>query len=291
MRDIIPLLHRSYNSPPTGQQQHQLVQPTALSDFFYSPATDSQLRLAERKQVNPDLPTYQVSTFNLSPTSQCLTNLYFQMLSSQPHPAVLRVRSRHSSTVARLRGNLQSLYTPPAPPPTVWSSKNPNIAWPTMMHERRMSESEWASSNFPHCPLPDRVVGQVNTQVWYARISDLLNEPKPNLGLINLMKDVSTQLKDGVDSHVSTPGTALTHCSNQLMDPDKVLPQVADALATFTARGHIAGPLFNIDHKQYEINPIMAIHKPGGHVRVVGNLSCPDTLSFNDGISEEWLED
>ena len=134
LRDIIPLLHRSYHSPPTGQQQHQLVQPTALSDFFYSPATDSQLRLAERKQVNPDLPTYQVSTFNLSPTSQCLRNLYLQMLSSQPHPAVLRVRSRHSSTVARLRGNLQSLYTPLAPPPTVWSSKNPDIAWPTMIN-------------------------------------------------------------------------------------------------------------------------------------------------------------
>ena len=154
-----------------------------------------------------------------------------------------------------------------------------------------MSESEWASSKFPHCPLPDRVVGQVNTQVWDARISVLLNEPKPNLGLINLMKEVSTQLKVGVDSHVSSPGTALTHCSNQLRDPDKVLPRVADALATFTAAGHIAGPLFNIDHKLYKINPIMATQKPGGHVRVVGDLSCPDTLSFNDGISEEWLKD
>ena len=51
---------------PLGINSSWYLQTTALRRFFYSPATDDQLWLAERKQVNPGLPTYQVSTFNVN---------------------------------------------------------------------------------------------------------------------------------------------------------------------------------------------------------------------------------
>ena len=49
----------------------------------------------------------------------------------------------------------------------------------------------------------------------------------------------------------------------------------------------MAGPLFNKDESELKINSIMAVKKPGGHVRVIGNLKSPEGFSFNDGISEE----
>ena len=49
----------------------------------------------------------------------------------------------------------------------------------------------------------------------------------------------------------------------------------------------MAGPLFGEDESSLKINSIMAVNKPGGHVRVVGNMKHPVGLSFNDGIPEE----
>ena len=34
----------------------------------------------------------------------------------------------------------------------------------------------------------------------------------------------------------------------------------------------------------------MAVKKPGGHVRIVGNLSYPPGSSFNDGISDDCMK-
>ena len=65
------------------------------------------------------------------------------------------------------------------------------------------------------------------------------------------------------------------------------IPRVVDALASFTSKGYMEGPLFLKDETLLKINSIMAVNKPVGHVRVVGNLKHPDGLSFNDGISDE----
>ena len=63
------------------------------------------------------------------------------------------------------------------------------------------------------------------------------------------------------------------------------------ALASFTREGHIAGPLFDVNKQEFKVNPIMAIKKPGGHIRVVANLKYPPGRSFNDGIQVERLDD
>ena len=42
---------------------------------------------------------------------------------------------------------------------------------------------------------------------------------------------------------------------------------------------------------QYKINPILAVKKPGGHVRVVSNLKSPKGQSFNECIPADRLED
>jgi hypothetical protein len=53
----------------------------------------------------------------------------------------------------------------------------------------------------------------------------------------------------------------------------------------------VAGPLFNRDWSHYKINPILAVKKPVGHVRVVSNLKSPKGQSFNEGIPEDRLAD
>ena len=53
----------------------------------------------------------------------------------------------------------------------------------------------------------------------------------------------------------------------------------------------MAGPIFHLDKSKFKINSIMAIKKPHGHVRVVGNLKSPKGQSFNEGIPEERKQD
>ena len=101
------------------------------------------------------------------------------------------------------------------------------------------------------------------------------------------MLEVGHQLTFGVDSGVEHPGTSCTQSPNFFPDPEAQIPRVIDALASFTSKGHMAGPLFNKDESELKINSIMAVKKPGGHVRVIGNLKSPEGFSFNDGISEE----
>ena len=82
-------------------------------------------------------------------------------------------------------------------------------------------------------------------------------------------------------------GTALTQTDNWFSDPPQQLPRLMDALASFTKGGHIAGHIFHLDKTKFKVNSIMALNKPGGHIRVVGNLKAPIGQSFNEGISED----
>ena len=163
------------------------------------------------------------------------------------------------------------------PPPQVkeWEPKCPQIRWPSMEREAVVDPTAWAISNFPLSAMPPLVSGVVNIDVWNEKINDLQSLTRPPLGLIEIMKKVSEQLALGAFSMVQYPGTIRTHCANFFSEPLLEIPRVVDALASFVAKGHMAGPLFNVDESKLKINSLMAIKKPGGHVRVVFNLKFP----------------
>ena len=226
------------------------------------------------------------------PTCSLISHLsIFQMRPTTPHPAVHRLRSTHADSVSRLRTNFRTCYTPPAPCAPTWSPKNPEVTWPPMEQERAMTQSEWEQTGFPHHPLPTEVKGVVNVEVWYQKIEQLLAGAEAPHGLIRIMQDIAQQLSHGASSHVGSPGSDLTQGHNVLHNPSEELPRVVDALASFTRNGHMAGPLFNLPRSQFKTNPLMAVTKPGGHVRVVSNLKSPPGQSFNEGINSERLKD
>ena len=61
-----------------------------------------------------------------------------------------------------------------------------------------------------------------------------------------------------------------------------------NALASFTKSGHIAGPISHLDGHNSKVDSIMALNKPGGHTRVVGNLNTPISQSFNERKSGQF---
>ena len=105
---------------------------------------------------------------------------------------------------------------------------------------------------------------------------------------IPLLSAVLTQLEQGADSGVEPPGTDVTKCTNFFPDPQDCL-KMADALATEIKAGNMAGPLNSKDFPTTKVNSFMAVPKPYGHRRQVGNMSAPEGNSFNDGISTETL--
>ena len=213
---------------------------------------------------------------------------------NHPHPAILRMREANKAKARRLHNHFSSSHTPPTPQPSVWQPKNPDIAWPHMNNETLLTQAQWEETNFPSQTLPTTVTGVVNITTWNKRISELLDSEEVNMGLVNLMREVGEQLTHGADSHVGSPGTSLTHGENWVSpgaNSEDTTARIADALASFTTAGHMAGPLFKEDVSKYKINPILAIKKPGGHVRVVGNLKSPKGNSFNEGIPEPKLSE
>ena len=208
------------------------------------------------------------------------------------HPAVERRDIAHASTVKRWCSRYHSQYTPPPAPIQVWKPKNPGIVWPKMRYEKALSKEQWRNTGFPtHLP-PDQVVGVVKVEVWERKIQELLSESNVNWGLVRIMREVLDQLTNGASSHVEPPGTTITQSGNWFTgDSLQQLPKVADAFASFVAGGHFAGPIFDFDKSKFKINSIMTADKPGGHIRVVGNLSAPKGQSFNDGISENRKKD
>ena len=71
-----------------------------------------------------------------------------------------------------------------------------------MNQERVLTQTQWAETNFPSCPLPDSVSGVVNITAWDNRIAELLDAHQVNEGLVRLMKEARQQLAQGADSHV-----------------------------------------------------------------------------------------
>lgn len=210
-------------------------------------------------------------------------------MNKQVHPDIKRMRDTHASRVQRLHNLYEQGYTIPEPEIVAWKPKNKEVKWPLMDREQCLTLEQWQATGFPHQPLPDEITGQVNTRAWDQKILELQSSENANQGLIDTMKEISHQLKEGASSQVSYPGTIITHGNNFFKDPIKELPRVADALASFTSGAHVAGPLFDQDLNKFKINPLMAVKKPGDHVRIVGNFKYPPGKSFNEGIPEENL--
>ena len=207
------------------------------------------------------------------------------------HQAVERLDNVHGSAVKRLCDRYHNQYTPPPAPVQEWKPKNPEITWPKMRKESLLTKAEWMETDFPVYPLPKEVKGVVNIECWEIMIQELLSANNVDWGLIKIMKELLDQLVNGASSQVEPPSTALTQTNKWFSDPPQQLPRVVDALAYFTKNGHIAGPIFDLDKNDFKVNSIMAIDKPGGHIRVVGNLKTPIGQSFNEGISEDRKED
>ena len=137
-----------------------------------------------------------------------------------------------------------------------------------MRKESHLTKVEWMKTDFPVNPLPKEVQGVINIELWKTKIQELLSKNNVNWGLVRIMKEVLDQLVNGASSQVEPPSTALTQTDNWFSDPPQQLPRVVDALASFTKGGHIAGPIFHLDKTKFKVNSIMAVNKPGGHIRV-----------------------
>jgi hypothetical protein len=151
-----------------------------------------------------------------------------------------------------------------------------------MPHERPMTEEEWRNSRFPHFPLPEQVVPSVSITEWASKMAEIESKTMGHAA-IPLLKSVLEQLKNGANSGVGPPGTSITKCKNFFTEPDDC-KKMADALATEVKGGNLAGPMDPNEHPQTKINAFLAIPKPLGHRRQVGNLSSPEGRAFNDGI-------
>ena len=170
---------------------------------------------------------------------------------------------RKRETVTRWLDILSKGNEVPPPPDPVWKRKFPQIQWPEMKQEKELSPLIWEASHFPHRDLQDSISGQISYEVWHNKIEQLSSSVNPPYGLIQTMLEVGHQLTFGVDSGVEHPGTSCTQSPNFFPDPEAQIPRVIDALASFTSKGHMAGPLFNKDESEIKINSIMAVKKPG----------------------------
>jgi len=146
----------------------------------------------------------------------------------------------------------------------------------------------WEAAGFPSYEIPEEVVTHVNIKHWESETERLANTPgsEPASAIMSLVLD---QLKFGTDSKVKHPGNQITFTPNYFAEPGIDLPRIADSLASEIKAEHMAGPLRKTDHPNVKINGLMAVPKPSGDRRQIGNLSSPHGQSFNDGIPEEAL--
>lgn len=186
----------------------------------------------------------------------------------------------------RLLGLLHTQYCPTPPPLKTWLPKHPEISFPALCQEVHFSPADWQSIAFPSFPVPPNISTHVNTEYW-SQERDRVAGSENSSAAVAILDAVLDQLTNGVNSGVDFPGNQITISPNYFSEPLIDLPRIADAIAGEIKDGHLAGPLpMQADVK---INSWMAIPKPNGHRRQVGNLSSPDGCSFNDGIPTSFL--
>ena len=96
------------------------------------------------------------------------------MNKKRKHHTIERLQNVHGVAVKRLCDRYRSQYTPPPAPVLEWKPENPEITWPKMKNETRLTKDEWLKTNFPFHPLPHQVQGVVKVEVWKKKIHELL---------------------------------------------------------------------------------------------------------------------
>ena len=157
-----------------------------------------------------------------------------------------------------------------------------------MEAEKSIPFELWKSYGFPTHPVPDEVVTHVNKEYWKSETERLQVTPGCEQAA-EIMRVVLEQLTFGTDSKVASPGNQITFTQNYFSEPVVDIPRIADSLASEIKAKHMAGPLKMIDYTEVKVNGLMAVPKPSGDRRQVGNLSSPSGRSFNDGIPEAAL--
>ena len=176
----------------------------------------------------------------------------------------------------------------PSPQRKEWAPKNPEVSWPPMNREKKLTDIEWVNSGFPHNPLPDRVCSKINKVEWKSQIENMRVSPLGHAA-VQLLQTVLGQLETGADSGVGPPGDTITKSLNFFTDPKDCM-KMADSLATEIKSKTLAGPMDPDLFPQTKINSFMAIPKSSGDRRQVGNLSSPAGSAFNEGIPESLLK-
>ena len=173
---------------------------------------------------------------------------------------------------------------------TTWTKKNPEISI-DIQKEQSLSSEEWSLLNFPYCPLPKEVTTHVDCMKWREAMDNYAKGRTLCQAEVQLMDNVSKDLRDGCDSMVGSPGNRKTISRNCFQHPQIDIPRILDAVATEVKSGRMAGP-FPVGYiKDAKVNGFLSIIKPGGARRQVGNLAAPKGASFNDGISKESLQE
>ena len=215
-------------------------------------------------------------------------NLSDLKVQTDPNSRVTPARlQQDSSYCQRILDSWRNQVTLPDVEDKPWRCKNPDVNWPPMSQERKLTEKQWRDTNFPVTPLPATVLPKINTAVWASKMNEIKGSPHGHAAA-PLLQAVLHQLLEGADSGVTDPGSKVTHSRNFFKDPEDC-KKMADALATEVKVGNMAGPLDPELFPHVKINAFMAIPKPNGDRRQVGNLSSPEEFSFNDGIPPEVL--
>lgn len=101
------------------------------------------------------------------------------------------------------------------------------------------------------------------------------------------LETVCADLETGAD--IGCRGSArVATVSGNATSSYKFGHQVTDEIACWVEKGFVSGPVEEAEvPAQAKINSILCREKPNGAVRVILNLSAPDSLSVNDGIDSD----
>ena len=178
------------------------------------------------------------------------------------------------------------LPKPDRVPGKTWVPKNPELHF-DVRSEEEITSKVWKEANFPFHAIPDKITTHVKVKVWEEKMQSF---PKTSRNY-ELLQEVAEELRHGMDSGVVYPGTKVTRTGNFFPTPHIDIPRMADALCTEVKKGHMAGPFEEGTIPNAKINGLVAVEKPDGSRRQVGNLSKPKGSSFNDGIPEHTMKE
>ena len=145
---------------------------------------------------------------------------------------------------------------------------------------------------FPSRELPKKPPVNINLEEWDKLINDLTATNKLNQGWLPHVRQVRKWMAEGCEAYVEHPGTIPTKGTHHITGPEVQL--ALETVCKFVESGHIAGP-FDKDNIPYELQNLKYIglfgkmRPHGGSLRLINDHSSPPGRSFNDGISDDVI--